>query len=164
MYKIKVFREIETCVCNSFRTDFSFSRLLISCYLSMCFLSCTIQLMPKKKKKTATADFRYKSLQSWKIDDVDFTQQKSLDYYLFFIDWLMCYILKKLLTSGSVSVTKSHNWTERESPGRLYGRLCRTRAFCVQRLPWPQCYLSSFQLFKQKRWSRGRFYEFYRCL
>ena len=27
--------------------------------------------------------------------------------------------------------------------GRLYGRLCRTRAFCVQRLSGPQCYLSS---------------------
>ena len=26
---------------------------------------------------------------------------------------------------------------------RLYGRLCRTRAFCVQRLSGPQCYLSS---------------------
>ena len=40
--------------------------------------------------------------------------------------------------------------------GRLYGRLCRTRAFCVQRLSGPQCYLSSFQLFQQKR-PRGRF-------
>ena len=27
--------------------------------------------------------------------------------------------------------------------GRLCGRLCRTRAFCVQRLSGPQCYLSS---------------------
>ena len=27
--------------------------------------------------------------------------------------------------------------------GRLCGRLCRTRAFCVQRLYGPQCYLSS---------------------
>ena len=41
--------------------------------------------------------------------------------------------------------------------GRLYGRLCRTRGFCVQRLCGPQYYLSSFQLFQQKRWSRGRF-------
>ena len=32
-------------------------------------------------------------------------------------------------------------------------------AFCVQRSR-PQCYLSSFQLFKQKRWSRGRFNRF----
>ena len=30
----------------------------------------------------------------------------------------------------------------------------------VQRLSGPQCYLSSFQLFKQKRWSRGRFNRF----
>ena len=39
---------------------------------------------------------------------------------------------------------------------RLYGRLCRTRwpPFCVQSLFRPQCYLSSFQLFQQKR---GRF-------
>ena len=37
--------------------------------------------------------------------------------------------------------------------GRLYGRLCRTRGFCVQRLSRPQCYLSSFQLFQLKRWS-----------
>ena len=37
--------------------------------------------------------------------------------------------------------------------GRLYGRLCRTRGFCVQRLSTPQCYLSSFQLFQLKRWS-----------
>ena len=28
---------------------------------------------------------------------------------------------------------------------RLYGRLCRTLVFCVQRLSGPQCYLSSFQ-------------------
>ena len=41
--------------------------------------------------------------------------------------------------------------------GRLYRRLCRTRGFCVQRLCGPQYYLSSFQLFQQKRWSRGRF-------
>ena len=34
---------------------------------------------------------------------------------------------------------------------------CRTREFCVQRLSGPQCHLSSFQLFQQKRWSRGRF-------
>jgi len=36
----------------------------------------------------------------------------------------------------------------------LYGHLCRTRAFCVQRSSGPQCYLSSFQtfqLFQQKR-------------
>ena len=39
--------------------------------------------------------------------------------------------------------------------GRLYGSLCRTRGFCVQRLCGPQHYLSSFQLFQQKRWSRG---------
>ena len=37
--------------------------------------------------------------------------------------------------------------------GRLYGRLCRTRAFCVHRLSGPQCYLSSFQLFQQKRFN-----------
>ena len=41
--------------------------------------------------------------------------------------------------------------------GRLYGRICRTRGFCVQRLCGLQYYLSSFQLFQQKRWSRGRF-------
>ena len=41
--------------------------------------------------------------------------------------------------------------------GRLYGRLCRTRAFCVQCLSGPQCYLSSYQLFQQKRWSTGSF-------
>ena len=41
--------------------------------------------------------------------------------------------------------------------GRLYGRLCRTRGFCVQRLCGLQYYLFSFQLFQQKRWSRGRF-------
>ena len=41
--------------------------------------------------------------------------------------------------------------------GRLYGRLCRTREFCVQRLCRLQYYLFSFQLFQQKRWSRGRF-------
>ena len=41
--------------------------------------------------------------------------------------------------------------------GRLYGRLCRTRGFCVQRSCGPQYYLSSFQLFQQKRWSRGCF-------
>ena len=40
---------------------------------------------------------------------------------------------------------------------RLDGRLCRTRRFCVQRLCGPQYYLSSFQLFQQKRWSCGRF-------
>ena len=39
-------------------------------------------------------------------------------------------------------------------------RLCRTRAFCAQRLSGPQCYLSSFQLFKQNQWSRGRFNRF----
>ena len=48
--------------------------------------------------------------------------------------------------------------------GRLYGRLCRTRAFSVQRIAQrlfgPQCYLSSFQLFKQKWWSRRRFNRF----
>ena len=30
----------------------------------------------------------------------------------------------------------------------------------MQRLSGPQCYLSSFQLFKQKRWSCGRFNRF----
>ena len=42
---------------------------------------------------------------------------------------------------------------------RLYGHLCRTRRppFCVQGPSGPQCYLTSFQLFQQKRWSRGRF-------
>ena len=39
--------------------------------------------------------------------------------------------------------------------GRLYGHLCRTQGFCFQRLCGPQCYLSSSQLFQQKRWSRG---------
>ena len=36
----------------------------------------------------------------------------------------------------------------------------RLVTFSVQRLFGPQCYLSSFQLFKQKRWSRGRFNRF----
>ena len=44
--------------------------------------------------------------------------------------------------------------------GCLYGRLCRTRAFCLRRLSGPQYYLPSFQQFKQKRWSRGRFNRF----
>ena len=44
--------------------------------------------------------------------------------------------------------------------GRLYGRLCRTRVFCVKRLSGPKCTLSSFHLFQQKRWSRGRFKRF----
>ena len=42
-------------------------------------------------------------------------------------------------------------------PGLLYGRLCRTRAFCVQCFSGPQCYLSSLQLFQQERWSSGCF-------
>ena len=47
-----------------------------------------------------------------------------------------------------------------ENTSTWYGRLCRTRAFCRQRLSGPQCYLYSFQLFEQKRWSRGRFNRF----
>ena len=34
------------------------------------------------------------------------------------------------------------------------------RFVCNVRLSVRQCYLSSFQLFKQKRWSRGRFNRF----
>ena len=63
-----------------------------------------------------------------------------------------------------MSVTKILETCIRSFPssphGCLYGRLCRTRVFCLQDLSGPQCYLSSFQLFKQKRWSRGRFNGF----
>ena len=46
---------------------------------------------------------------------------------------------------------------ENTSTRRLYGCLCRTRAFSVQRLSGSQCYLSSFQLFQQTRWSTRSF-------
>ena len=41
--------------------------------------------------------------------------------------------------------------------GRLYGRLCRTRAFCVQRLSGSQCYLSSSSCSNENDGPRGRF-------
>ena len=40
---------------------------------------------------------------------------------------------------------------------RLYGRLCRTLAFCVQRLFGPQCYFSSSHLFQKNDGPHGRF-------
>ena len=54
-------------------------------------------------KRTTMADFRYKSLKSWKMDDIDLTQQFSLSIFTdfryqsikitwllpIFIDWLL---------------------------------------------------------------------------
>ena len=54
----------------------SFSCLLSSWYSWMCFLSCT-----NSCQKTTMADFRYKSIKSWKIANIDLTQQFSLSIF-----------------------------------------------------------------------------------
>ena len=63
--------------------------LLISCYSWTCFLGCTYA------KKQQCRTYCYKSLKSWKIDNIDFTRQFSLSIFTDFryksikITWLL---------------------------------------------------------------------------
>ena len=90
---------------------FLFLCLLISYYSWMCFLSCTIWLMPKKKQRCRT--YRYKSLKSWKDDNIDLTQQFSISistdfrYQSIKITWLISIFIDtdfyRLTTPGNKS-------------------------------------------------------------
>ena len=59
----------------------------------MCFLSCTIWLIPKNNNVRDV--YRYTSLKSWKIDNIDLTQQFTLSIFTDFryqsrkITWLL---------------------------------------------------------------------------
>ena len=75
MYKIKVFRGKPVCNSDSTFLIFMFvdQLLLGDVFSAVLFNSCQIS--------TTVADFRYKSLKSRKIDNIDLTQQFSLSIF-----------------------------------------------------------------------------------
>ena len=97
MYQTKSFRDKPVCVIVSTFFIFMFVEQLI-------FVEVFSQLyyLTHAKKQTM-ADFRYKSINSWKIDNIDLTQQSSLSIFTdfryqsikitwllpIFIDWLL---------------------------------------------------------------------------
>ena len=88
----------ETCVCDSFHTSHFHICWAVDIrgFVSSAVLSNSCQ-------KTTMADFRYKSIKSWKIANIDLTQQFSLSIFTdfhyqsikitsllpIFIDWLL---------------------------------------------------------------------------
>ena len=75
MYKIKSFGEKLVCVIVSTFLVFTFvdQLLLVNVFSQVFYLT--------HAKKTTMADFRYKSLRSRKIDNIDLTQQLSLPIF-----------------------------------------------------------------------------------
>ena len=69
MYKTKSFREKLMCVIGSTFLIFMFvdQLLLVDVFSQLYYLT--------RAKKPTMADFRYTSLKSWKIDNIDLTQQ-----------------------------------------------------------------------------------------
>ena len=80
----------ETCVCDSFHIS----------HFHVCWAvdirgSVFSAVLSNSCQKTTMADFRYKSIKSWKIDNIDLTQQSSLSIFTNFhnqqiqITWLL---------------------------------------------------------------------------
>ena len=81
----------ETCVCDGFHI----SHFRVCCWvvdIRGCVFSAVLS---NSCQKTTMADFRYKSIKSWKIDNIDLTQQFSLSIFTDFryqsikITWLL---------------------------------------------------------------------------
>ena len=101
MYKIKRFRE-NIWVCNSYRIS-----LFHVCWSVVTrgsvFSAALSTLVSYSRQKTTIADFRYKSLKSWKVDNIDLTQNFSLSIFTDFryqsikITWLLSIFIDWLL-------------------------------------------------------------------
>ena len=89
------------CKTKSFREKLV--RAMVSTFLFFMFVDQWLLLDANLCQKTRMADFRYISLKSWKIDNIDLTQQFSLSIFTdfryqsikitwllpIFIDWLL---------------------------------------------------------------------------
>ena len=102
LYQTKSFWEKLECVIVSRCLIFMFVEQLI-------FVDVFSQLYyPIHAKKTTMADFRYKSIKSWKVDNIDLTQQFSLSIFTDFryqsikIPWLLPIFIDWLLRAFSV--------------------------------------------------------------
>ena len=76
MYKIKGFREKLVCVIVLTFLIFMFVDQLL-----LVDVRSQSAVLFNLSQKTAMADFRYKSLKSWKIDNIDLTQQFRLSIF-----------------------------------------------------------------------------------
>ena len=89
---------------NDSQRNVSFSCLLSSWYSWMCLPA----VLSNSCQKTTMADFRYESIKSWKVDNIDLTQQFRLSIFTDFryqsikITWLLPIFIDWLLRAFSV--------------------------------------------------------------
>ena len=88
-------------------------------------------------KKTTMADFRYKSLKSWKIDNIDLTQQfgssifTDIRYQSIKITWLIATDFYRLTTPWHVHQKKNLTFSNISNP--LFITLCRHKPCVTKR-------------------------------
>ena len=106
MYQTKSFREQFACVIVSKCLIFMFvEQLILEVDIRGCVFSAVLS---NSCQKTTMADFRYKSIKSWKMDNIDLTQQFSLSIFTDFryqsikITWLLPIFIDWLLRAFSV--------------------------------------------------------------
>ena len=70
----------ESCVCNSFHISYLY--VCWSVVTRGCVFSAVLFNLCQKNNKFKCRTYRYKSLKSWKIDNIDLTQQFSLSIFI----------------------------------------------------------------------------------
>ena len=133
----------------------------------MCFRNCTIYLMQKQNQ---CRTYRYKSLKSWKINNIDLTQQFSLTIFTDFryqsikITWLLsisidcllrvvtdrfdCFVRFRVAVNSRISTTGAEDVTQ-------YFLITR-RVWAIVNKIWP----NTLSVFENKlTWIAGDFCE-----